>query len=358
MTKKNSVGEVLKYLSRYYKFELNELTGRFYYQRRDGKSKKKLFDRAYFVRLLSEGKFRYGAGTVREALKSIYYQPLNPVKEVFVPAAYLKKNASPFDKLEGYFTVKGDPPMPLGKALEMHLVRAVRCVLDGRPNRFIFALISVDEYVGKTEFIEWLFPAELRDYCMSTLSGAREKRDTILASKLLVNIDEFSGALKSSGAQLKAMISQKTAAIWVPFKNCIEQRPRITTFFATSNIGKRPLLSSDSSNSRYIIYNVKGIDWSYKNDLDPAELWAYAIAKAHDPKYVAELTIEQVRELERYNKTFSTPKSAYKRRYTSSRGTTTAAATTAAITAFAFTPWGRSMLAAAIAALKAIFGAA
>ena len=107
--------------------------------------------------------------------------------------------------------------------------------------------------------------------------------------------------------------------IWVPFKNCIEQRPRITTFFATSNIGKRPLLSSESSNSRYIIYNVKGIDWSYKNDIDPAELWAFAIAKAHDPKYVAELNIDQVRELEGYNKLYSTPKSAYKRRYASSR---------------------------------------
>ena len=176
-----------------------------------------------------------------------------------------------------------------------------------------------------------------------------------MASKFLVNIDEFFGAKKSSNAQLKAMVSQKTAAIWVPFKNRIEQLPRITSFFSTGNLTKKAILSKDSSNSRYLIYNIKKIDWNYKNEVDPSILWQYAISKANDPAYVSELPIDDVRKIEKYNKLFSKPRSTDKRQSLSSRGVTTVA-TTIALTAFAFTPWGRALLASVMSLVRSLVG--
>ena len=174
MSQKTAIGKILKYLARYYKFELNELTGVLYYQRRDSKSKRKPFDRAYFVRLLSDGMHRYHVSAIREALKAINYKPVNPVKEFLNCENHLLPKLSPFKQLDKYFTIENDPPFPFSHAPEMHIVRAVRGVLSDRPNRFIFTLVSKQEYIGKTEFLEWLFPIELRDYCMSTLSGRKE----------------------------------------------------------------------------------------------------------------------------------------------------------------------------------------
>lgn len=349
---KDTVKECLAYLGRYYKFTLDELTGQFFYQRRDCRTKKKLFDRGYFVRFLSESKFKYSSSTVRESLKAIHYKPINAVKAFFGQQKYLNHTCSPFDQLDDYFTLDEPAPYSFASMLEMHLVRAIRSVINGEPNRFIFTLVSAKEYLGKTSFIEWLFPSELQGYCMSTLGGRKERRDTILASKFLVNIDEFSGATVTADAQLKAMVSQRSAALWIPFKNQIEQRPRITTFFATKNLGKKPILSDKSSNSRYIIYNVQSIDWSYRDKIDASDLWSYAIAKALDPTYDAELGIDEVRDLEAYNKRYSdpvTPTKVKSKRQSSVSKTSLAAAVTAAITAFAFTPWGRVLISAAAA---------
>ena len=346
--KKNHQKEILEYLGRNYKFVHNELTGQLLYKRRNSKKDFKLFDRAYFYRLFMSAKKEYGESTIRHALKSIFHTPKNDVRAFCLSPAYSsenKKETSPFDALDDYFELKDSTPFGFGEMLEAHLVRAVRSVLNGKPNRFIFTLVSKGQYVGKTYFIEWLFPSDLRDYCMSTLSGRKEKRDTILASKFLVNIDEFSGATKSADAQLKALVSQKSASLWVPFKNHIEQRPRITTFFATKNIGKEPILSPHDANTRYIIYNLESIDWSYKKDVNVDDLWAYAIAKAHDESYDAELSIEDVRKLERYNKKFSKPFKRAKARPKRAKSIAIGAVIGSVVTALFASPIGRLIIA-------------
>ena len=356
MAKKNEEREILKYLGRYYKFTLNELTGQFFYQRRDSKTKVKLFDRRYFLQHLTSEKFRYSASTIREALHCVFYREINPVKAFFDCTKYLNGNTNPFDELEAYFSLVGHHPIPFGKALLDHLVRAIRCAKNGEPNRFVLALVSAKEYIGKTHFVEWLFPTELRGYCMSTLSGSSEKRDTILASKFIVNIDEFAGVSNSANAKLKAMISQRSAAVWIPFKNCIEQRPRITTFFATNNLTTKALLGSQSSNSRFIIYEVDAIDWDYKQDIKSSELWAYANKLADDSSYIATPTIEKVRELENHNMRYKAssvkPKATIekKRARVSRRGL---ALITAALAAFSCSPWGRAIASALVAAMGA-----
>ena len=349
--KKNQINErikIIKYLNRYYKFTLCELSGAFYYQRRDGKTKRKVFETRYFYELLSGPKFRYDSGIIREALRAIHYSHFNAVEAYFCSLPYLNATCSPFDQLDGYFELADTPSMPFGKALEMHMVRAIRCALQGKPNRFVFALVSKQEYLGKTKFIESLMPKKLRDYCMSTLSGKSEKRDVILASKFLVNIDEFANIAKSSSSKVKAMISQQSAALWVSFKNCIEQKQRITSFFATANINKnKPLLSDESSNSRYVIYNVKAIDWSYSDNINVDELWSHALNKARDASYRAELNIEEVREVERYNKRFSTrPIKTLKKGKRASKKSIAAivAASASAGVAFALSTYGRTIL--------------
>ena len=347
ITNNPSIKDLLKYLSKHYKFVHNELTGQLLYKRRDSKSVLKPFDRGHFYRILFERFDKYPASMIRESLKAIYYSPKNDVLAFCGQSKYLSHTCpkeSPFDQLDRYIKLTDVPPFSFGDMLEFHLVRAIRCALEGTPNRFIFSLVSRRQYVGKTHFIEWLFPEELQNYCMSTLSGRKEKRDTILASKFLVNIDEFSGTKKSNEAQLKAMISQKSAALWVPFKNNIEQRPRITSFFATKNISKEPALSADDDNSRFIIYNVKEIDWSYAEKIDVNELWQYAIAKAHDPDYDPYPTIEEVKKIIAYNKKYTRRSSKARINSKRTKGIALGAMLGTVATAFLASPFGRAII--------------
>lgn len=348
--KKDTIGQILKYLNKHYRFSLDELTGQFFYQRRDLRTKKKLFDRAYFMRLLSGEKFKYDSSTIRESLKAIFYRRLNAVKAFLAPQQYLNPGGSPFDRIDDYFTLLGDPPFSIGAMLEMHLVRAIRCALQGEPNRFIFVLVSGQQYIGKTRFVEWLFPKQLEQYCMSTLSGRKEKIDTILASKFLVNIDEFNARKDTDNRHMKTMVSQHSAALWIPFKNTIEQRPRITSFFATANLGKKPILNTDDSNSRYIVFDLKSIDWDYATDIVPADLWHYAIAKAHDPSYQSELSIPEVRELEAYNRNFSqsTPKTLPKKSSKHSKYLKIGLGLVGLIAALLVSPFGRVAIASLV----------
>ena len=306
--RRTTLNDLIKYLGRYYKFTLNDVNGQLFYQRRDSKTPPKLFDRSYFFRLLSERFSKCPASIIRESLKAINCRRLNDVEAFFKSIKYLPAtipSSSPFDRLNDYVELAEDAPFSFGEALEKHFVRAIRSVLNGTPNRFIFTLVSKAQYIGKTEFIEWFFPPQLEKYCMSTLTGRKEKWDIILASKLLVNIDEFSGAKKSDDANLKAMLSQRSAALWIAFKNMAIKRPRMTSFFATCNIGRKPILSADDSNSRFLIYNIKSINWAYKQDIDIDELWQYAIAKAHDPSYDPNPSIKDVRLLEKHNRRYS-----------------------------------------------------
>lgn len=341
-SKKYTVRDLNKYLSKYYKFSLDELSGQFFYQRMDGKSQKKPWDRAYFFSMLTNRFIGVSAGSVREALKCINYQRINAVK-VYFERIKPPPKLNPFEHLDSYFKLFDAPPFSFGSQLEAHLTRAVRTIFHGDPNRFIFCLISKQEYIGKTRFIEWLIPDELKPYSMSVMSGRKDKRDTILARKFVCNIDEFSGAKDSADKQLKAMLSQQSASVWTPFKNQIERLPRITTFFATANykVGK-PILSAESSNSRYILFNIKSIDWSYSANIDPVDLWAWAAARAKDIDCIAEPSIDEVRLIEGYNRKFT--KRASKSRPKRARTLVTGITIGTIVTAILASPWGRAFL--------------
>ena len=352
---KPTINKVLKYLSKHYKFVHNEITGQLLYKRRNKKTPPKPFDRGYFLAVLYERFGEYPGSIIRDALKAIYYTSINDLKAFCIVPKYSPRtpiNESPFDALDEYIKLADNPPFSFGEMLEYHLVRAIRCVLNGTPNRFIFTLVSKQQYIGKTHFIEWLFPKQLEQYCMSTLSGRKEKRDTVLASKFLCNIDEFKGVTSSASSDLKAMVSQKSAALWVSFKNVIEQRPRITTFFATKNTRKgKAILSHDDDNSRYIIYDVASIDWSYKEKIDIDELWRYAIARAYNANYDAYPTIDEVRQLEAYNRRFTKRMQRYKPRPHQKRNIALGAILSAIATTFVMSPYGRIIFAGLARAL-------
>jgi hypothetical protein len=347
--KKYTINDVREYLKKYFRFTRNSVTDEVFFQRLSGHSTKKPFNREFFMDYLL-GKFcGVNVGQLRILLKATHFKEENPF------SAFLKggknptnekQNNSPFTELDNYFSFSSDAPFTLGSMLEMHLVRAIRTLLNGDPNRFIFTLVSLPQYLGKTSFIQWLFPPTLLKYCMPTLSGRKEKVDVILARKFLVNIDDFASVKDSADDRLKAMLSQRSASLWVPFKNQIAQKPRIATFFATKNTGSKAILNANDSNSRFIIFDVNSIDWSYEQKINPTTLWQYALEKAHDPDYEANLTIEDVRELEKYNERFSKrskPK-AKKINAKTSQALALGAVLGAAATSLLATPMGRAAL--------------
>jgi hypothetical protein len=259
---------------------------------------------------LQKGHF---VATLRNSKK----QPTNVLHSYLSAAAADAPKTDPFARLFSYITSTPEAGDFAG-ALKKHYLRAIDCLYTGKPNKQIFTMVSLRQSVGKTTLISWLFPQSLNQYTMCTLAGRKDKRDVILATKFLVNIDEFSGAKKTSDEQLKAMTAQNTAALYVPFKNEIEHRPRITSFFATRNYTGEGFLNDATGSSRYVIFDVEEIDFEYSKDIQPDDLWAYAAA-AYANGERGDLSPAELAANENYNAQFLIAEPPKKRRQPQTR---------------------------------------
>ena len=341
--------DVFEYIKNRYHICECEITGNVFYKRHNGKNDLKPFNKSSFRGLIHKHFGGASGVVIREAVNCVEPKPFNAIKAYFDTLNTTPK-APLFWELEKAIKYDKGAPFSLAEALENHMIRAIRQLYFGEVNRYVFVLVSDRQHIGKTTFINHLFPPELAQFTMCTLSGRDKKRDVVLATKFLVNADEFYGLPATGSAQAKAMLSQPTAALWIPFKNHIEQKPRIATFFSTANTHKE-VLGDPSGSSRYIVFNVKHIDRSYM-DINPSHLWAIAKRKALVENQTGKIDVEDIRAMEKYNLRFSKkPKRVYKsaRKRTSQfvKGVTIGTA----LTALLASSWSRAVLLALARAL-------
>ena len=72
---------------------------------------------------------------------------------------------------------------------------------------------------------------------------------------------------------VKAMISQESVRLRLPYATKFETRPRIANFWGTTN--KREFLTDETGSTRFIIFDICAIDWKYYSQkIDNNQLWA------------------------------------------------------------------------------------
>lgn len=150
--------------------------------------------------------------------------------------------------------------------------------------------------ISKTRFFRDLLPDELKHYfAESTLDNGKDD-ELLMARKIIVLDDEFSGKSKKETEKMKAVLSKENFYLRRPYGKVYEDVPRYAVLCGTSNNEE---ILTDVANRRIIPCNVKAFDYEKYADIDKTLLWIelYTVYKEIGNGWM--LTKEDVEDLKR-----------------------------------------------------------
>ena len=157
-------------------------------------------------------------------------------------------------------------------------VLAAACHPANRPVRLNRVLIfSGPQSIGKTRWVESLFPRRLRRYCaadkeirISNFRSDNVKQTMELSNTLICNVNEIDRLFKSNNfADFKAFLDQTTDRIVLPYADSVTEITRRTVFIGSTN--QAAFLRDITGNRRIEIIHTTRLDYNHSVDID--KLW-------------------------------------------------------------------------------------
>lgn len=180
------------------------------------------------------------------------------------------------------------------------LVRCIGCSLYGFENRIVFVLVGEKQSTGKSTFLRYLNPFGAKYYTEAPIHN--NKDSTIaLAENFIYNIEELATASNMDVNRLKSFISTAVIKERKPHATNVYEQPRRANMFGSTN--KTEFLT-DTENTRWLCFNLKNIDWSYKKNIDIKKVWAQAFALYKDADFNDQLTAEESKYRDSKNKDY------------------------------------------------------
>lgn len=233
-------------------------------------------------------------------VKSHLIPKYNPIEEYF-------ENLQKWDgidhigKLCSYLKTNDDQAFRYH--FEKWLTRAVLCsLIEGYVNKQCFVLTS-GQNTGKSYFLRFLIPQILESYYTENISV---DKDGIIAicKNMLCNLDELAVLSKSDVNTLKSFISKNSANVRLPYAKKAEYLHRISSFCGSTN--RTEFLTDETGSVRWLIFEVKYINYDYSKEVDIDQVWSQAYYNAFERKnYNPELTTIDVDENEKRNECYS-----------------------------------------------------
>lgn len=236
-------------------------------------------------------------------LRSDYVTRYNPITHYFKKLPdwngvdYIKQYAS---------YVNTDDDELFAYHLMKWCVRAVRSVLDpNKINKHCLVLANGEQHAGKSTYINYLIPKELKSYSSENIGLDKDSRIKLCKS-FIINLEELDVLGKHDINSLKSFISQTMVNERLPYASRSESFPRISSFIGSTNLNH--FLNDKTGSVRWIVFTVLGkLDFSYSKkgeEFNIDNLWSQAYKLALDSAFDAELTVEDVRVNEERNKAF------------------------------------------------------
>ena len=175
--------------------------------------------------------------------------------------------------------------------------------LSGRyGNELCPVLISPVQGWGKSKSVRRLLPPELDAYFTDTFKLSNED-DCLrrMASFALINLDELDHYGPKPMALLKNLIQMGDIKLRRAYASWMETRPRIASFWATTN--RRYVLNDPSGSRRFFPVVLKrSLDLSLA--IDYPQFYAQALAELREGRLKPWFTQEENRRIEEHNRPF------------------------------------------------------
>lgn len=279
---------VREFLAENYEIRVNEFdTSKSYVT-----SKVKLYDKSIsfqdiYLHMIEEG-INVGTNLLKMILTSPNYsRTFNPVLEYFQNLQGKYRGTSQIDILSSHITARdfGDREGDYYQErknylLKKWIVATAACALGKRPNDVALGLVAAREGMGKTFFLDFIVPADLKEYYKTS-----DKDDRLFnmaedfTRNFLINFDEFVGITKSKAELFKKVLSAPKLPVKRPREEFSMMLNRIASATFTSN--RTPelggFLTLDMGLRRFGIIDVATIDRNYSRLVDVDQLWAEAV---------------------------------------------------------------------------------
>lgn len=209
---------------------------------------------------------------LKAVVDSDYAKEFNPYCE------YLE-NLPPWDGVDyiGMLadTVETEEQELWREAFRKWIVGLVDCAIhDEKMNQLVLILYG-GQGKGKSSWIRHLLPPEWKEYFYNGIIDTSNKDDVrLLATRLIINMEEFEGVKPSELAALKRIIAQDYITQRKVYDLEAFNLPRHCSFIASTN--NRQCLQDIGANRRFLPVTVKEID--YHKEVNHRAVFAQALA--------------------------------------------------------------------------------
>lgn len=232
-------------------------------------------------------------------LNSDTIEMYKPIENYFEKVSKMERESGTdyIDQLSNY--VKTRNQSRFKHHFKKTLVRMVACALDVRfVNKQAFILVHDKQNSGKTTFLNWLCPPDLKDYITENI-GTDKDSLIALSENFIINMDELATFNRLEINSLKSMLSKSFIKVRHPFGRKAILTSRIASFVGSTN--KTTFLNDETGSVRWLCFELESINWNYNKDINIDLVWAQAY-ELYNSDFAFELTPKEIEENEKENK--------------------------------------------------------
>lgn len=228
-----------------------------------------------------QNRYRVSRSDIEAIFNTDFVPEYNELHEYFESLPMYKESDPDYiEKFGSYFRCYNPSHQNFWQTmLKKHLVRHIKCALDGIENRTCVVLIGGQES-GKSSYIRYLEPKE--NYYIDSDPVKIIHRDAQIAQceYLIWNIEELENYNANQLSQIKGMMSRPNDKIRGFHEKKAKNRWRICSFWATTN--KATFLTDDTGNSRFLCFMGGLSSFDYHNyetgvvNVPKDRIWAQA----------------------------------------------------------------------------------
>lgn len=234
-------------------------------------------------------------------LNSGIMEDYNPIKNYFEKVSKIERNLSIdyINQLSDYVKTRSQERFKY--QFKKTLVRMVACAMDERfVNKQAFILVHDKQNSGKTTFLNWLCPPDLKDYITENI-GTDKDSLIALSENFIINMDELATFNRSEINSLKSMLSKAYVKVRHPFGRKAILTSRRASFVGSTN--KTTFLNDETGSVRWLCFELESINWNYSKDINIDLVWAQAY-DLYNSDFAFELTPKEIEENEKENKKY------------------------------------------------------
>lgn len=161
------------------------------------------------------------------------------------------------------------------KGFKRWIVGLVACALSDEDMNQLVIILYSEQGKGKSSWIRHLLPPEWKEYFYNGIIDPSNKDDArLLATRIIINMEEFEGVKPGELAALKRIIAQDNVTQRKAYDIEAFTLPRHCSFIASTN--NRQCLQDIGGNRRFLPITVTGID--YHTPVNHPGIYAQALA--------------------------------------------------------------------------------